>query len=207
VITATQMLESMTHNIRPTRAEVTDVANAILDGTDAVMLSEETAIGTYPVETVAMMTNIAASIEQQRGTLRCSTHIPEYFTAHMSQKHATVEDVIALNVIEAIQTLPIRCIITPTHSGNTPRSISRFKPACWIFAFTQQAFIHNFLALSYGVRSFLIEPPETHGPEGIMTSLKARGLAQPGDTVIITEGVSSGQTGWTNSLRILSLQD
>ena len=146
-----------------------------------------------------------ASIERQRETLRGSPHISEPWPAYKGRKHATVGDVIALNVIEAVHALPIRCIITPTRSGNTPRSMSRFKPACWIFAFTPHAFIHKFLTLSYGVRSFLLEPPETQEPEGIMAALNARGLARPGDTVIITEGVSSGQTGWTNSLKILSL--
>lgn len=202
VITATQMLESMTHHIRPTRAEVTDVANAILDGTDAVMLSEETAIGTYPVETVAMMAKIATSIEIQQETPGYSPHIPTYLASHMDPHRATVEDVIAMNVSNAIQSLPVRCIVAPTHSGNTPRSISRLKPNCWVFAFTQKAFTHHFLALSYGVHSFMMEQSES-----ILTTIKSQGLAQTGDTVIITEGISSGQTGWTNSLRIVTLPD
>lgn len=85
MITATQMLVSMTENIRPTRAEVSDVANAILDGTDALMLSEETAIGRYPVEAVEMMAKIAASAERERGAIRALSDLPAYFKAHRPQ--------------------------------------------------------------------------------------------------------------------------
>ena len=204
VITATQMLESMTQNIRPTRAEATDVANAILDGTDAVMLSEETAIGNYPVETVAMMAKIATSIECQRRTLQHSSHVLAHFRENAGKQQVAIEDVIALNVIDAMQSLPICCILTPTQTGKTPRCISRFKPDCWILSFTRHATTHQFLALSYGVHSFLMNPDKPWH-EAIMTFIQEAGLAQPGDNVIVTEGISTGQTGWTNSLKILSL--
>jgi pyruvate kinase len=207
VITATQMLESMTQNIRPTRAEATDVANAILDGTDAVMLSEETAIGKYPVETVEMMARIATSIERQRRTLQGSSNVLAYFRGDVGQRNVAVEDVISLNVTDVMYALPIRYILTPTQSGKTPRSISRFKPDCWILSFTNSAETHQFLALSYGVHSFLMENLHEHWHETITTFIQDAGLAQQGDKVIVTEGVSAGQIGWTNSLKIISLQD
>jgi pyruvate kinase len=207
VITATQMLESMTHNIRPTRAEVTDVANAILDGTDAVMLSGETAVGDYPVETVAMMAKIATSIEAQRETQHRGLDTSARCISTASLENVSVEDVIAYGVRQAINKLTIHCIIAPTHSGSTPRCISRLKPTCWIFAFTEQPLTHHFLILSYGVKSFKLESGMVKSPRDVVTAVKARGLAGSGDTIVITEGISSGQTGWTNSLRILTLDD
>ena len=112
---------------------------------------------------------------------------------------------ISLNVIDAIHTLPIRYILTPTQSGSTPRRISRFKPDCWILSFTNYQKTHEFLALSYGVHSVLMEETDQSRHEAIMRCIKDAGLATQGDQVIITAGVSLGQTGWTNSLRILSL--
>ena len=135
VITATQMLMSMTENIRPTRAEVTDVANAILDGTDAVMLSEETSIGSHPVETVAMMAKIARSTEASRPVIGAGSATLEHFRQGMERERITVNDVVSLNVIQALDALGI-VTSTPTRTGTT-RSISRFKPAAWILAFTR----------------------------------------------------------------------
>ena len=135
VITATQMLESMTENIRPTRAEVTDVANAILDGSDAVMLSEETAIGRFPVETVRMMVRIAKSIEQQRETLNPVSQAYEHLKTDIGREKISISNAISLNVMEALRVLKTKLILTPTHTGTTPRRISRFKPDCWILAF------------------------------------------------------------------------
>jgi pyruvate kinase len=118
----------------------------------------------------------------------------------------SIADVISLNVIDAIHTLAIRYILTPTHSGNTPRRISRFKPDCWILAFTNHQKTHAFLALSYGVHSVLMEQTDQSRHEAIMVCIRDAGFATQGGHVIITAGVSLGQTGWTNSLRILSLQ-
>lgn len=205
VITATQMLQSMTENIRPTRAEVTDVANAILDGTDAVMLSEETAIGKYPVETVKMMARIATSIERQRRAVKPSSYLEEYFKTGIDYKNMTVEDVVSLNVIEAMRALNVRFILTPTHTGSTPRRISRFKPDCWILSFSSNEGTHNFLALSYGVYPFLIKNKADSWHEVVMKFIKEMGLAKKGDRVILTEGVSPGQLGGTDSVRIITI--
>lgn len=129
VITATHMLASMTDNIRPTRAEATDVANAILDGTDAVMLSEETAVGNYPVETVEMMAKIAKTTENWRS--RTKWGLDTMLKGITAQK-MSVDEVIALQVHEALQKLPVAVVLTPTRSGATPRRLSRFKPEPWI---------------------------------------------------------------------------
>ena len=130
VITATQMLESMTHNLRPTRAEVTDVANAILDGTSAVMLSGETAAGEYPVETVAMMTSIANSIEE-------TLDYEKLFAENASLHETTITNAIARATCSTALALDANAIITASASGITPRALSKFKPKVPIIAITQ----------------------------------------------------------------------
>jgi pyruvate kinase len=205
VITATQMLESMTENIRPTRAEVTDVANAILDGSDAVMLSEETAVGAYPVETVKMTARIAASIERQRRMIKLSSGLEEYFKHMIYQKNASIEDIISFNVIEATRALRVRFILTPTDSGSTARRISRFKPDCWILAFSKYNKTQQFLTLSYGVYPFLIKNKIDRWDETILKLIADHKLAKIGDKMIITEGIASAQAGGTDSLRIISI--
>jgi len=172
VITATQMLMSMTDNIRPTRAEVTDVANAILDGTDAVMLSEETSIGKYPVETVAMMSKIARSTEEKRSTVGAGCNLLDYFRVGKGREKITINDVVSLNVIEALDALGIRFVLTPTRSGNTPRNISRFKPEAWILAFTRNPGTLKFLAFSYGVCPFLIRSEKEYWHGAILDSIR-----------------------------------
>ncbi len=205
VITATQMLESMTENIRPTRAEVTDVANAILDGTDAVMLSEETAIGKYPVETVKMMARIAASIERQRRAVRWSSGLEGYFRDSVGRKNVNAEDVVSLNVIEAARTLNVRLILTPTRTGSTPRRISRFRPECWILSFCNCEPTYRFLGLSYGVHPFMVKNQGDGWHDVIMKLIKELRLARKGDRVILTEGSAPGQTGDADSLRIITV--
>ena len=205
VITATQMLESMTENIRPTRAEVTDVANAILDGSDAVMLSEETAIGRYPVETVKMMVRIADSIEKQRKTLNPATHSYEYLKMDIGREKVSVSNAISLNVMEALRVLKIKLILAPTHTGTTPRRISRFKPDCWILAFCLDEPTRDFLSLSYGVSPFLLEGKDPFHYENLLAFLKEHHLAQKGERLILTEMVAPGQTGGINSLNFITL--
>ena len=204
VITATQMLMSMTENIRPTRAEVTDVANAILDGTDAVMLSEETSIGNHPVETVAMMAKIARSTEASRQVIGAGSATLEHFRQGMERERITVNDVVSLNVIQALDALGIRYVLTPTRSGTTPRSISRFKPAAWILAFTRSPETFRFLAFSCGVCPFLVKSEKDYRHGAILDMIRESGLVAPGERVVLTEGVSPGGRG-TNSLVILTL--
>lgn len=197
VITATQMLESMTYNIRPTRAEATDVANAILDGTDAVMLSEETAVGKYPAEAVKMIRNIAIATERQRKS-------PEQLKETIEGERATIEDVISLDVVEALRTLKIKFVLTPTHSGSTPRRISRFKPECWILSFSRHEKVVKSLVFSYGIYPFLMEGGALLH-ERIIEFAKSSGLVKPGDKVILTEGITPGRVGGTNSLKIVTV--
>lgn len=206
VITATQMLESMTENSRPTRAEVTDVANAILDGSDAVMLSEETAVGHYPVEAVRMMVRIAASIENWRKTLNPATQAYEQLKSDIGREKVSVSNAISLNVMESLRVLKTKLILTPTHTGTTPRRISRFKPGCWILAFCRDNLTRDFLSLSYGVSPFILERRDPFKYNHLLAFLREEHLARKGDRVILTEMVAPGQTGGINSLNFITLE-
>jgi pyruvate kinase len=206
VITATQMLESMTQNVRPTRAEVNDVANAILDGTDAIMLSQETAIGDYPVETVQMMAKIAVTTEQQREEGQVSDDGGRKVSLKVAQRgFLSITDVTTLNVFRATQELDARYILTPTTSGSTARRISRFKPSCWILSFSAYSQVCDFLNLSYGVQPFLLNKKVTHDPRAILKILEKSHLLKKGDTVILTERRLSSHPGDTDSLGIVTL--
>ena len=206
VITATQMLESMTENTRPTRAEVADVANAILDGTDAVMLSEETAVGKYPVEAVTMMAKIASSTENNWRNIRLSLDLMNHFKNKIGRKKASIEDTVSLNVMEAAHMLKPRFILTPTKTGNTPRRISRFKPDCWTLAFTSNDKTSKFLAFSYGIYPFCIKNKIDNWPKTIMKFIKDLKLIKSGERLILTEGLASSPVGGTDSLRIITVQ-
>lgn len=149
VITATQMLESMTTNRLPTRAECTDVANAILDGTDCVMLSGECAMGKYPVEAVEMLAKIARVTEQSRRE-------PTGNEAGES-KPSTPAEIAGLMVRHALQTVPCAGIFVPSLSGSTARMISRFKPSAWIVATTEDTAVCRGLQFSYGVEAMLVD--------------------------------------------------
>jgi pyruvate kinase len=126
------MLVSMTENIRPTRAEVSDVANAILDGSDAVMLSEETAIGRYPVEAVEMISKIAISAEREKKNIRELADLPAYFRAAAGSGNAGVEDIVTLHAVESAGALKVRYILTHAQGMAAPCLISRFRLDCWI---------------------------------------------------------------------------
>ncbi|NJE47631.1 pyruvate kinase [Thermococcus sp. GR7] len=198
-ITATQMLESMTQEKLPTRAEVTDVANAILDGTDAVMLSEETAVGRYPIDTVRMMAKIAKTTEAYRDSL-WSARVVEW-KGRMPKK-GTIKDTITRSIIEALNSIDIKYILTPTRTGETARLISRFKPKQWILAFATDEKVANSLMFSYGVYPFLVE--ETSERE-ILGLIKGLGLVNENDTVLLTKGTPIGKTVGTNTIRIFTV--
>ncbi len=196
VITATQMLESMIQNPRPTRAEASDVANAILDGTDAVMLSGETAVGKYPVEAVLMMAHIGDAIEASLEFQAC------VFTP--SREAMSVTDSIGNATCEIAQQLNAKVIITSTSSGFTARMISRHRPLTPIFAVTSSEQTQRQLALIWGVESTRV-PPATTMDEMIEASLNAalrQGSVQPGDLCVITAGVPVGTAGRTNMIQV-----
>jgi pyruvate kinase len=157
VITATQMLESMVASRLPTRAEATDVANAILDGTDCIMLSGESAMGKYPEESVAMLAKIAAYTETHRPFAQSN----DRKTMCARQKPTTAAEAIALVVENALETVPCATVFVPTRTGTTARMISRFNPAAWIVTVSPDANICQGLAFSYGVYPVeLAEDPE-----------------------------------------------
>lgn len=206
VITATQMLVSMTKNIRPTRAEVSDVANAILDGTDAVMLSEETAVGRYPVEATAMLARIASSTERQRKEISSLADLAEYFRTGGGHENIAVEDIIALNTLETVHALNIRYVLSPTQNGGAPRRISRFKPDCWILALCGDEKARNFLALSYGVSPILLEHGAGMRHDTVIRFIADEGLCQKGAKVVLTEMASSEQPDVIDSLKVITLK-
>jgi pyruvate kinase len=204
VITATQMLVSMTENIRPTRAEVSDVANAVLDGTDAVMLSEETAIGRYPVESVEMMAKIVSSAEREREAIRDLSDLPAYFRKSAGSGNTSVEDIVSLNAIETVEALKIHYIIVTTQRGGTSRLISRFKPDCWILSFSGNEKTNNFLNLSYGVTPVFMEYNVDRLIDMIMQFMDNLGIVQRNDRMILVEGAPTNEINGADSLKIIT---
>lgn len=204
VITATQMLVTMTENIRPTRAEVSDVANAVLDGTDAVMLSEETAIGRYPVESVEMMAKIVSSAERERVAINDLSDLHAYFRKGASRGESRHGDVLSLNAVEAAQALKIHYIIVPVQNGTAPCLISRFKPDCWILLFGGNEALNNFLNLSYGVSPIYLEHETGTRLYAIMEFMEKSGFAKEDDRLIFVEGTLSGEMAGVDSLRIIT---
>ncbi len=198
VITATHMLESMTENIRPTRAEATDVANAILDGTDAVMLSGETAVGKYPVETVRTMVNIAKQTEKWRTKKSFGLDL---IRKGIDETIMNISDVISLQVHEAINRLPIEYVVTPTYSGGTPRRISRFKPEEWIIAMSHLDLTCEQLAYSYGVYPIKVMDGFEGLEDKVNNTMRAKGIGKSKDMIVLTQGHEGG----TNLLKIIQL--
>ena len=200
VVTATQMLESMIHNPRPTRAEATDIANAIYDGTTAIMLSGESANGDYPVEAVKTMARIAERAEQDidfEGRLK-KRAVPDDGDTTTAISHATCT---------LAADLKVKAIITVTMSGFTAAMISRFKPSCPIIGCAVKRLVWRQLNLQWGVQPLLIHEENTTEDlfnEAVTAALNA-GYIQHGDKVIITAGVPLGISGKTNQLRVVEV--
>jgi pyruvate kinase len=196
VITATQMLESMINNPRPTRAEASDVANAIFDGTDAVMLSAETAVGKYPIEAVQTMERIADAAGE-------STQFREHHHA-IGDGKGSVTDAIGNATCEIARQMNARLIITATRSGFTARAVARHRPTTPILAVTSSEKTQRRLALVWGIQSALV--PETASTDTmIAASLAAaveQGVAVSGDLVVITAGVPFAISGRTNMIQV-----
>ena len=197
VITATQMLQSMITNPTPTRAEASDVANAILDGTDAVMLSGETATGHYPVRAVEMMTKISATVEEKM--LRWVD--PVSFT-DVEHTHP-ITDAICDATATIAKELGARLIVTSTWSGYTARQVARERPREPIMAFTPNEATYRRLALTWGVRPVLVSQHEDTDEmiETMARTVLDLHLAQPGELVVITGGIPLG-VGRTNFLKV-----
>ena len=199
VITATQMLESMTGNRRPTRAEATDVANAILDGTDCVMLSGESALGRYPLESVTMLARIAAAIEP----CRKSTPVRETLRADREEDAVSMKDLIAMSVETTLERITPPTVIVPTHSGATARSITRFRLPVWITAVSSLPKTCQDLMFSYGVFPVCEADHPEDWRSWTKTWLAKQGLA--GDLVVLTEGPSSKRPDRNNRMEIIDL--
>jgi pyruvate kinase len=204
VITATQMLESMTRDPRPTRAEVSDVANALLDGTDAVMLSAETAAGDYPVEAVETMDRIIRRIEHER-------HGAFYRATRRSDKLADVQQsmsgAVAAAAMEAVQRLGSPFVVTFTRSGYTARIVSAQRPNVPILAVSDQWRTFNQLALVWGVEPILFRG-DVHYESMLACAREValeQGLGEPGQRFVVTAGVPFHVTGTTNMMRIEEL--
>lgn len=200
VITATQMLESMIQLPRPTRAEASDVANAIYDGTDAVMLSAESAAGLYPVEAVSMMHKIASEAESSEHYRRMN---------QLSIDTSQIQDSIAYAACHIAENLSTPSIVTFTSSGGSASLIAKYRPPVSILALTPNETVCNQLALSWGVVPKLSEDPkDTDDMVRIANEeLRRSGLAQSGDSYVITAGVPFGVRGTTNMLRVEKLRD
>jgi pyruvate kinase len=199
VVTATQMLDSMERNPVPTRAEVSDVANAILDGTSAVMLSGETAVGSYPVEAVRTMAALALEAESSLGEFGTLQHIlPE-------PAHAVTEAVCQAAITMANH-LEAAIIVTLTETGFTSRSISKFRPDCPILAITVSPDVVRKLAMNWGVTAMLFEGERSDQAMIEFALRRARdlGYVQHGDVVVVTAG-TGGETGSTDTIRVVTV--
>jgi len=201
VITATQMLESMVQLASPTRAEASDVANAILDGTDAVMLSAETAVGAYPVQAVSYMHRIAVATEPSLTDRSLSLVVPD------DERVASVADAIGSAARSIADRLPIAAIVAVTESGHSARVLSRYRPPVPIVAVTPDPKAARSLALSFGVVSVVV--PRSPSTEVMMQRAMdagvAEGLLQAGDLCLIAAGIPFGVRGTTNLLKIQSV--
>lgn len=195
VITATQMLESMIKNPVPTRAEISDIANAIIDGTDAIMLSEETTLGEFPVAAVEIMTRVALRVEKEVFT---RDTIAEYEVSH------GITDVMSQSAVRASHNVGASLIVALTRQGRTPKMISRYRPAEIVLAMTDNKECLNKLILSYGCYPVLV--PTFTSTEEIMKIVRKttldNGLAKSGDKVVIVAGMPFGETRETNFILV-----
>lgn len=216
VITATQMLDSMVNSPRPTRAEISDVANAILDGTDAVMLSNETAVGKFPVESVATMARIAERIEWEYQSVLMRDRKDLAFTStadrnlrRMGQeapkgKRVAIPDAISRSVGEIASQLEAAAIMTLTKSGSTARNVSKFRPKTPILAITPHVDVSRQLQLVWGVKPLVVlELPNTEQTfRAALSVAQEKDLLNEGDLVVMTAGTLQGVSGSTDLIKV-----
>ena len=200
VVTATQMLDSMMHNPRPTRAEATDVANAIYDGTTAIMLSGETASGSYPVEAVETMSRIATAAEND-------VNYRKRFSKRYDEGETDVTTAISHSTCMVARDINARAIITVTMSGFTARQISKYKPLCPIVACSVSEPVACQMNLLFGVipQNIPQEDNEEMLFEAAVMAAKKAGYAEKGDKVVLTAGLPLGEAGNTNMVRVVEV--
>ena len=207
VVTATQMLESMAKNPRPTRAEVSDVANAVFDGTSAIMLSGESSVGKYPVETVRAMSNIAKNAEATIHYDRRRKTRPEFANLQMIGDHVT--NAIAHATCTTAHDLDAKCIVAFTESGSTACAVSSFRPEHMIIGATPSEKMYHRLSMSWGVQPALVGRPTN----GTMLYEQAEQAARKicgckaGDLITITAGMPVGEATFTNTLRVFRVRE
>jgi pyruvate kinase len=195
VITATQMLESMVHQAEPTRAEASDVANAVLDGSSALMLSGETAIGDFPVESVAYMDRIARAVEPSLGYRH---QLPE------PSEEPTVGQAMSNAACDVAETLQAAALLVPTYTGRTASVVARLRPRRPILGLTHHDYALRQMALEWGVTPLLI--PESADVENLwevsLAAARECGLVASGDRVVITAGTAVNQPGATDLIKV-----
>lgn len=198
VITATQMLDSMFNNPRPTRAEVSDVANAILDGTDAVMLSNETAVGNYPVEAVETMARIAQRIEGEHQRIAPDPNIKKW----------SIPNAISAAVGQIAEQLEAEAIMTLTKTGSTARNVSKFRPKTPILAITPHVHVSRRLQLVWGVKPLLVLdlPSATQTFQAAINVAQEKNWLDAGDLVVMTAGTLQGVSGSTDLIKVELVQ-
>ncbi|MDC3050248.1 pyruvate kinase, partial [Flavobacteriales bacterium] len=201
VIVATQMLESMTENITPTRAEVNDVANSVMDGADAVMLSGETSVGAFPIQAVETMSKIISNVEQEFSSIR---------SYEIKAKHGQrfISDAICYHSCALAEQAGAKAIITMTHSGYNAIEISSHRPPCKIYAFTNNHAILNTLSLVWGVTGFYYDN-ETGTDETVADTkqiLKDKGFLKTNDLVVNVASMPIKEKGMTNMMRLSYLK-
>lgn len=203
VITATQMMESMIQHPIPTRAEVSDVSNAVMDGTDAVMLSGETAVGRYPVKAIRAMSEVCEGAEQ--------FPLPEGMTRHrIGDYFKRVDEAIAMAVMYTANHLPVRAIIALTESGSTALWMSRIRSDIPIYAFTPHVTTSRRVTIYRGVGSVFFEIDHTDSRSlyrDVFKALLANNIVDVGDRVIFTQGDLDGVSGSTNAMKIIEVSD
>ncbi|VWU50664.1 pyruvate kinase, putative, partial [Hepatocystis sp. ex Piliocolobus tephrosceles] len=203
IITATQMLESMTKNPRPTRAEVTDVANAVLDGTDCVMLSGETAGGKFPVEAVTIMSKICMEAEA------CIDHKLLYQSlVNAIKTPISVQEAVARSAVETAESIDASLIITLTETGYTPRLIAKYKPRCAILGITQSDSVIKCLNIHRGVTCVKVNINESSTDDIIKYTIeeaKKRNIIKVGDNAIFIYGMKE-VAGSTNSMKVIPIE-
>ena len=197
VITATQMLESMISNPRPTRAEITDVANAIYDGTSAIMLSGETAAGEYPIEAVSTMALIAETTEY-------NIDYKSRFHKRGTDSNPNIANAISHACVTTAHDLDVKAIITVTKGGSTARLISKYRPLCPIISCTTDEVVCRQMNMSWGVTPIIINEETSTDElfEHAVDAAKKYGYVEQGDRVVITAGVPLGISGTTNLMKV-----